>query len=344
MTRSIAATTIVLLLVVTHTSADSSSWKNLWKSDSRYNSQYSKPDLSSPSQRQRQTQQRRDPNESGIEVDIFNTRRDNKRVSTSTSSSSGYTGEDASGNDKDKSSPEYQYYQSPFQSASGLRRRKRKSTSGSNNIGSGGRRHFTRSGTGTEPHYRNNSPILNLKEWITLNFPRIKCGMQPSSTVKISKTFFPLQTKLKIGADFNSHLGVWQFNTSWEDRIIGGRLIVAGRELQYYKTWMLNGGQGLMGDLVTRLCLRAAVDIDTMKAHARFGFRTERFMPIHISEGFNWARKFPLDPNGNLSVELKANFAFPEPEIEFSTENHKSFVGMGDIEMNIEELNFCLEY
>ena len=102
---------------------------------------------------------------------------------------------------------------------------------------------------------------------------------------------------------------------------------------------------GSMGDLVTRLCLRAAVDIGTMKAHARLGFRSERLMPVNISEGCIITRQLPLIGNdGHVKLEVKANFALPEPEIEFSTEDHRNFVGMGDVEINIEELNLLLDY
>jgi len=98
-------------------------------------------------------------------------------------------------------------------------------------------------------------------------------------------------------------------------------------------------------DLVTRLRMRAAVDLGTMKAYARLGFRTERLSPINVVEGFTLTKRLPLDGNdGHVKLEVKANFAFPEPEIEYSTENHRSFVGMGDIEVNIDELNLLLDY
>jgi len=148
---------------------------------------------------------------------------------------------------------------------------------------------------------------------------------------------------VELGADFNTQLGVWQFKSSWEDRIIGGKITLAGREMQFSKTWLLS--VGVVEDLVTRLRLRAAVDLGTMKAYARLGFRTERLSPINVVEGFTLTKKLPLDGNyGHVKLEVKANFAFPEPEIEYSTENHRSFVGMGDIEVNIDELNLLLNY
>lgn len=96
---------------------------------------------------------------------------------------------------------------------------------------------------------------------------------------------------------------------------------------------------------MTRLRFRAAVDLQTWKAYARVGFRTERLSPINIMEGFTVSQELPLDgSNGHIKLEVRANFALPEPEIEYSTETQRSLVGMGDIEVNIEELNLLLDY
>eukprot|EP00554_Chaetoceros_debilis_P008317 CAMPEP_0194104428 /NCGR_PEP_ID=MMETSP0150-20130528/4763_1 /TAXON_ID=122233 /ORGANISM="Chaetoceros debilis, Strain MM31A-1" /LENGTH=339 /DNA_ID=CAMNT_0038791951 /DNA_START=59 /DNA_END=1081 /DNA_ORIENTATION=- len=190
----------------------------------------------------------------------------------------------------------------------------------------------------------NKSMLSGLKEWIQAgNLPKLQCRVEPNTTLKVRKTFRPLKTVVKLGADFNTQLGVWQFKSSWEDDVIGGKLTLAGRELQFSKTWLLS--VGAVEDLVTRLRMRAAVDLGTMKAYARLGFRTERLSPINVVEGFTLMKRLPLDGNdGHVKLEVKANFAFPEPEIEYSTENHRSFVGMGDIEVNIDELNLLLDY
>lgn len=190
----------------------------------------------------------------------------------------------------------------------------------------------------------NKSIFTGIKEWIQAgNLPKIQCRVEPNTTLKVRKTFRPLKTVIRLGADFNTQLGVWQFQSSWEDEVIGGKLTLAGRELQFSKTWLLS--VGAVEDLVTRLRLRAAVDLGTMKAYARFGFRTERLSPINVVEGFTMMKRLPLDGNnGHVKLEVKANFAFPEPEIEYSTENHRSFIGMGDIEINIDELNLLLDY
>jgi len=102
---------------------------------------------------------------------------------------------------------------------------------------------------------------------------------------------------------------------------------------------------GAVEDLVTRLRFRAAIDLTTFKAYARIGFRTERLSPINVMEGFTLMKRLPLDgAHGNVKLEVKANFALPEPEIEYSTETQRSLVGMGDIEVSIDELNLLLDY
>lgn len=196
----------------------------------------------------------------------------------------------------------------------------------------------------SSPSSKKKSMFSSMKEWINNgNLPKIQCRVEPNTTLKVRKTFRPLKTIIRLGADFNTQLGVWQFKSSWEDDVIGGKLTLAGREVQFSKTWLLS--VGAVEDLVTRLRLRAAVDLGTMKAYARLGFRTERLSPINVVEGFTMVKRLPLDGNyGHVKLEVKANFAFPEPEIEYSTENHRSFVGMGDIEINIDELNLLLDY
>ena len=175
------------------------------------------------------------------------------------------------------------------------------------------------------------------------NMPKLQCRVEPTTTLKIRKTFRPLKTIVTLGADFNTQLGVWQFRSSWEDSIIGGKLTLQGRELQLTKSWQLS--MGAVEDLVTRLRFRAAVDLGTMKAYARVGFRTERLSPINMVEGFTLRKQLPLDgTKGHVKLEVKANFALPEPEIEYSTESHRSVIGMGDIQVNIDELNLLLDY
>jgi hypothetical protein len=153
---------------------------------------------------------------------------------------------------------------------------------------------------------------------------------------------------LKLGADFDAQLGVWQFRSSWEDRVIGGTISVVGRELQIAKTWRVTLDQSKIGsreDLVSAVRFRAGVDLGTLKAYARFGFRTERISPINVYDGFTLTRCLPLDgKNERIKLEVKARFALPEPEIEYNTEASGLLVGLGDVEVNIDELNLLLDY
>lgn len=270
----------------------------------------------------------------GRDFNLFGGRGGDSRTSSSSTSSSSY-------NVKEE----------------GLKRRRTRPSSssygsmGGQYYGSGNQSNRVRSGGGVGSTNSNNPKsssdpnlISSIRQWITSgNLPKLQCKVEPNTTLKVRKTFRPLGTLVRLGADFNTQLGVWQFKSSWEDRIIGGKLTLAGRELQFVKTWLLS--VGAVEDLVTRLRLRAAVDLGTMKAYARLGFRTERLSPINVVEGFTLLKRLPLDGNkGHVKLEVKANFAFPEPEIEYSTENHRSFVGMGDIEVNIDELNLLLDY
>lgn len=174
--------------------------------------------------------------------------------------------------------------------------------------------------------------------------PKIDCRLEPTSTLKLRKTFRPLKTIIRLGADYNTKQGIWQFKSSWEDAIIGGKLTLSGnKELQMTKSWHLSVGG--MEDLATRLRFRATINLQTFQAFARVGFRTERLIPIDVMEGFTILKRLPLDGSGgNLKLEVKANVALPEPEIEYSTEAQRSLIGMGNIEVSIDEMNLLLDY
>lgn len=273
---------------------------------------------------------------SGMEFNLF----DARGGETSTAGQGSMGQGRSSNNPSSSETPETQYT---------VRRRKRPNSYGaryssgvrSNNYSS------MSSGTGSSGSGMSGEGrgiIESIQYWIgNANLPKIQCRVEPNTTLKVRKTFRPLKTIVRLGADFNTQQGVWQFKSSWEDSIIGGSLTLAGRELQFSKTWLLS--VGAVEDLVTRLRLRAAVDLGTMKAYARLGFRSERLSPINVVEGFTLMKRLPLDGNkGHVKLEVKANFAFPEPEIEYSTENNRSFVGFGDIELNIDELNLLLDY
>lgn len=225
------------------------------------------------------------------------------------------------------------------------------------------------------------------------NLPRIVCRVEPTTTLKLRKSFRPLGTIVQMGADFNTQRGVWQFKSSWEEPIIGGKLTLIGNELHITKSWRLYVGTsnisfalqiehvnestdsiqlpshpyhhyhphrhphchlehfwllvaGAVEDLVTRLRFRAAINLQTFQAYARVGFRTERLSPINVMEGFTILKRLPLDGSGgNVKLEVKANVALPEPEIEYSTETQqRSLIGMGDVEVSIDEMNLLLDY
>ena len=179
--------------------------------------------------------------------------------------------------------------------------------------------------------------------------PGLRIRVEPSTKIKLRKTFYPLgATVLRIGADFDAQLGIWPFRSSWDDRVIGGALNIVGGEIQIQKNWRFNLDQEKIGgreDLITLVRFRAAVDLATRKAYAKVGFRPERIKPFNVYDGFRVARRLPLDgKRDRIKLEWKARLALPEPEVGFSTEASKILVGLGDVEMTLEELNLLVDY
>lgn len=124
--------------------------------------------------------------------------------------------------------------------------------------------------------------------------------MDPTTSLKLRKRIYPLKTVLTLGADYNTQIGVWQFRSTWEDSIIGGRISIAGREVMLTKSWLLKVMD--QEDVATRLKFRAAINTRDWTAYAKFGFRTERISPLNIKDGFQLAKKIPLDGlNGTLN-------------------------------------------
>ncbi len=180
------------------------------------------------------------------------------------------------------------------------------------------------------------------RPWTDL-IPRFRVKVEPMTTLKLRKRFYPFKTVIELGADYNTQIGVWQFKSSWEDRIIGGRLTVKGRELQFSKTWLVTLGD--QDDIATRLKFRAGIDTGTWRSYARLGFRTERLQPLNLKDGVTLRRRLPLDgTEGHAKLEVRANLCLPEPEIEYSTDKKRLIMGTGDIQLSIDELNLCLEY
>jgi len=59
------------------------------------------------------------------------------------------------------------------------------------------------------------SMFQSIRDWVAAgNLPKIQCRVEPNTTLKVRKTFRPLKTIIKLGADFNTQLGVWQFRVS----------------------------------------------------------------------------------------------------------------------------------
>ncbi|GMH65436.1 hypothetical protein TrVE_jg3575 [Triparma verrucosa] len=176
----------------------------------------------------------------------------------------------------------------------------------------------------------------------TLPLPKINLNFSPLTTLKISKRYTPVpKTILTLGADFNTQLGVWQFRSDWEDKVIGGRLSLKNKSLELTKTWLLSLTSA--SDLVTRLRLRATFDFGTGAFNTRLGFRTERLSSVDLLSGLTLKRRFPLSKDGHAKLEVVGNFCFPEPEIEWGGEK-REFVGMGDVEVSVEEINLLMDY
>ena len=194
-----------------------------------------------------------------------------------------------------------------------------------------------------------NKKVREALSFFQEKLPCLRIRVEPTTKVKLRKTLYPLgATVLKLGADFDAQLGIWQFRSSWEDRVIGGALSVVGRVIQIQKTWRFGLDYGKIGsqeDFMTSVRFRAALDFATMQAYAKVGFRPEKIRPLNIYDGFRVSKRLPLDgKRERIKLELKARLALPEPEVGFSTETSKILVGLGDVEMTLEELNLLVDY
>lgn len=150
-------------------------------------------------------------------------------------------------------------------------------------------------------------PVVSAIKSMKDLFPNVRVSMDPTTSLKLRKRIYPLKTILTLGADYNTQIGVWQFRSTWEDSIIGGRISIAGREVMLTKSWLLKVMDS--EDVATRLKFRAAINTRDWTAYAKFGFRTERISPLNIRDGFQLAKKFPLDGNnGELLLQLCASF------------------------------------
>mmetsp|Transcript_13273 Transcript_13273/g.43251 ORF Transcript_13273/g.43251 Transcript_13273/m.43251 type:complete len:156 (+) Transcript_13273:350-817(+) len=152
---------------------------------------------------------------------------------------------------------------------------------------------------------------------------------------------------------------------SWEDSLIGGKLQMKGTELQLHKNWIFGLGSP---NLAANLRFKAAIDVATGKMSARFGFRTEQTTSaINVVDGVDVVKKLPLDGNdGHAKLEVKVRVAFPQPDIALDAagsagaangenngggdKDNKNLVenevllGMGDLEIDVDEVNLCLDW
>mmetsp|Transcript_23435 Transcript_23435/g.30429 ORF Transcript_23435/g.30429 Transcript_23435/m.30429 type:complete len:264 (+) Transcript_23435:14-805(+) len=195
--------------------------------------------------------------------------------------------------------------------------------------------------------------------------PQVKLRIDPLTSLKIRKHFHWLRTTLSVGADYSTQEGTWTMKYSWEDSLIGGKLSLKGSELQLHKNWIFNFGPN--SPLCANLRLRAAIDVATGQMSARFGFRTEQSAnAINIVDGIDLVKNLPLDgPDGHAKLQVKLRLAFPQPDISLdkgysnqqqnggvslagssSSSNNEQgvFLGMGDLELDLDEVNLCLDW
>ena len=175
--------------------------------------------------------------------------------------------------------------------------------------------------------------------------PQVKVRIDPHTCLKIRKNFKWLSTVLSIGADYSTQQGTWTMKYSWEDSLIGGKLQMKGTELQLHKNWIFGFGS----NLAANLRFKAAIDVATGKMSARFGFRTEQTSPVlNIVDGIDVVKKLPLDgSDGHAKLEVKVRVAFPQPDLQAqkaSPSDSEVFVGMGDLEVDVDEVNLCLDW
>jgi len=187
--------------------------------------------------------------------------------------------------------------------------------------------------------------------------PQVKVRVDPLTSLKIRKNFRWMRTVLSIGADYSTQLGTWSMKYSWEDSLIGGKLLLKGSELQLHKSWIF--ALGGTANLAANLRFKAALDVATGRVSARFGFRTEQNANArNIVDGVDLVKRLPLDGSeGHAKLEVKLRVAFPQPDIQLdggkksdretsdsANSPNDVYVGMGDLEIDVDELNLLLDW
>lgn len=176
--------------------------------------------------------------------------------------------------------------------------------------------------------------------------PSLQLKIDPTTTLKVRKKFYPVGTKFEIGADFNTQLSVWQLRSSWEDNFIKGELAIKGRELQYTKAWTLPFSANEM--LFAKLRLNAGLDLVNFSTFVRIGFRTEQASAEggSLMDGFplTYIFKVPINNNSDvMGLQFKGRIALPKPSFEMST-GKKADIGLGDgLQVNLDEVNVLVD-
>ena len=58
--------------------------------------------------------------------------------------------------------------------------------------------------------------------------PHIQIHISPATHLKIRKNIPFLGTRMSAGADYSTQRGIWTMKYSWEDTLVGGRLVLKG--------------------------------------------------------------------------------------------------------------------
>lgn len=188
-------------------------------------------------------------------------------------------------------------------------------------------------------------PKQSWRQQLNDALPHVQVRIAPLTHLKVRKNVEWLRTRLSIGADYSTQRGLWKLQYAWEDTFIGGRMVLKGTELQLHKAWVLT--LGTAANLAATLRLRAALDLRNMRTSCRFGFRTESQGAINIVDGVDLVKRLPLDgQDGHAKLEVKLRVAFPQPDLNVENfgDEGNVYVGMGELEIDVDEMNLCLDW
>ena len=124
--------------------------------------------------------------------------------------------------------------------------------------------------------------------------------------------------------------------------MIGDRLLLRGTSLELTKTWLVSVGS-YSDSFVSRVRMRLSVNLKDGRTKFKFGVRNEAVNNVDILSGLRFEKNIGL--TSNAKVQVKSNVRLPEPEVEFfGVGEGRRLVGMGDVEVAVEEVNVCLDY